>query len=343
MAIYSAFLFILLGAGFMLLPVDKNPEEIKQKLSIQKRFEWSLIIFVLTPFILTAFFVVSGLRVQMSAEAVSHLEAIAHIQELRIAEAIRKYEIMAEGITSRTQLQNELQIVNVANNIEARNSQIQTILSAALKPMGEIKEVALFNNKNKLLLIAPPKVPYTEYQLLFDQLKGRSFLAMKEKDRYALYFVRPLVSGGREIGNIIFNFGPQLFEDIAGDYTGLGTTGEILLGFQNNDGDVEFLTEGRDPQKKRIIKSTETAMSIIQAVIYKQNATFESSSDYRNVSVIAVTKYLKKLGWGMVVKMDQKEIFSPLNEVKPMVAIIFIVASFFSIIIAVIFGRKLIC
>jgi signal transduction histidine kinase len=54
---------------------------------------------------------------------------------------------------------------------------------------------------------------------------------------------------------------------------------------------------------------------IVQSLL-KIEKTFPEAKDYRGVDVLAVTRYLEKLGWGLVVKMDKVEAFAPLENVK---------------------------
>jgi hypothetical protein len=340
MAIHTAFLFVLLGTGIMLLPKAEDRAEPIHLRSTIETFRWSLVIFTILPVLLTVVLSVSSLRVWISTQAVGHLETISHIQEKRIEEVIRQYQVMAEGISSRIQLRQELQALNISNNLSAHNINLQTILNAALEPLDEIKEVALFDDNDKLLLITPQKDEYAEYKNFAKDFKGRNFVVIKVRNEYSLHLIEPLKYEGKTIGTLVLDFGPQLFEDIAEDYTGLGETGEILLAFQNEDGDIEFLTKVRSPEKRRVIKSTETEIPVVQAIVYKKDTVFESNADYRGVPVIAVTKYLEDLNWGFVVKMDKEEIFAGINDTRRTIRIIALIVILFSVMTAYLIGRK---
>jgi hypothetical protein len=340
MAVHTAILFVLLGAGMMLLPKVEDRAEPSHLRSTIETFRWSLVIFTVLPVILTVILSVSSLRVWISTQAVGHLETISHIQEKRIKEVVRQYQVMAEGISSRLQLRQELQTLNISDNLSAHNIKLHTILNAALEPLDEVKEVVLFDDNDKLLLITPQKDEYLEYKNFIKDFKGRNSVVMKVRNEYSLYIIEPIKYEGRTIGTLVLDFGPQLFESIAEDYTGLGETGEMLLAYQNEDGDVEFLTEVRSPEKRRIIKSTETEIPVVQALVYKQNTIFESSADYRGVPVIAVTKYLEDFNWGFVVKMDKDEIFAGVNDTRRTIRIVALIVILFSMVTAHIIGRK---
>ena len=340
MAFHTAIVFVLLGIGLVLLPNAQDRAEAVHYKSTIATFRWSLVAFTILPVILIVVLSVSSLRVWISGEAINHLETISYIQEKRINEVIRQYQVMAEGISSRLQLRQELHALNATNNLGAHNVKIQTILNAALEPLDEIKEVALFDDNDKLLLIAPQKDEYAEYTSFLKEFKGRTFVAMKTGSEYSLYILEPIKYENRVIGTLLLDFGPKLFETIAEDYTGLGETGEMLLAFENQEGDIEFLTEVRNPEKKRIIKNTETEVPVVQAVVGKVSRTFESGADYRGVPVIAVIKYLEDLNWGFVVKIDKEEIFSGVEDTRRTIRIVALIVILFSVMTAHLIGKK---
>jgi len=340
MAVHTAFLFVLLGAGLILLPKAEDRVEAVHYRSTIETFRWSLVAFTVLPIALIVVLALSSLRVWISTQAIDHLETISFIQEKRIQEVIRQYESMAEGISSRIQLREEVMAVNNTNNLATHNIKIQNILISALEPMDEIKEVALYDDNDKLLLITPQKDKYLEYQSFLEHSKEHNFIVMKVGNTYSLYLVEPLKYENRKIGTLVFNFGTELFNIITEDYTGLGRTGEMLLAFQNKKGDIEFLHKVRDHSMGRILKNTEIEIPVVQTIINKKSVTLESSSDYRGVPVIAVAKYLEDLDWAFVVKMDKEEIFSGVEDTKRTIRIVALITILFAVMTAHLIGKK---
>lgn len=99
----------------------------------------------------------------------------------------------------------------------------------------------------------------------------------------------------------------EIFDKVISNKTGLGKTGESLLAYRNKNGDAVFFSKRRFSDRKgEIITKEHTKIPITQALLKKEEA-FLGLKDYRNVKVIAVTRYIKLLDMGLVVKIDEQE------------------------------------
>jgi signal transduction histidine kinase len=95
-------------------------------------------------------------------------------------------------------------------------------------------------------------------------------------------------------------------------------TGEINLIQKNANGDALIINPLRfdpDASLNMTVSKDRVDTPIVQSLL-KIEKTFPETKDYRGVDVLAVTRYLEKLGWGLVVKMDKVEAFAPLENVK---------------------------
>jgi methyl-accepting chemotaxis protein len=95
-------------------------------------------------------------------------------------------------------------------------------------------------------------------------------------------------------------------------------TGEINLVKKDSNGDgliINPLRFNPDASLNLTVSKDKVDTPIIQSLL-KNEKTFAETKDYRGVDVLAVTRYLEKLGWGLVVKMDKVEAFAPLENVK---------------------------
>jgi diguanylate cyclase (GGDEF)-like protein len=73
----------------------------------------------------------------------------------------------------------------------------------------------------------------------------------------------------------------------------------------------------------------------MHTALEKKETTVENALDYRGVPVIAVTKYLDKLDFGIVVKMDRDELFTTSYELKVMILQIIIVLIVIVILVSI--------
>ncbi len=104
---------------------------------------------------------------------------------------------------------------------------------------------------------------------------------------------------------------------ITGDYSGLGDTGETVLG-DRRGGEVRYLVplrfapdpSGIDP----VSASGERGAPMIRATAGQDG--WIRSRDYRGESVVAVYRSIRQTGWGLVAKQDEAEIFAAVRDVR---------------------------
>lgn len=110
------------------------------------------------------------------------------------------------------------------------------------------------------------------------------------------------------------------------DVTGLGNTGEVLVG-RRIDNHVEFLNPLRhDPKSALVRKVTigdRTSLPIQQAV--QGNTGSGLSIDYRGEQVIAAWRYIPSMQWGLVAKIDAREAFADVISLRNLVLIILLI------------------
>jgi PAS domain S-box-containing protein len=134
------------------------------------------------------------------------------------------------------------------------------------------------------------------------------------------------------IGIIAFEADMARLYSIIQDVTGLGDTGEILVGKKTGNEAVYLNPLRHDPQaalKRRVRLGQEEGYPIQEAVQGRTGAG--RSVDYRGREVIAAWRYLPSLEWGVVAKIDSREAFADVaksrNLVMIILAVVFILSS----------------
>ena len=95
--------------------------------------------------------------------------------------------------------------------------------------------------------------------------------------------------------------------DLISDRTGLGKTGESLMAFVNENGEVVYFTPRLFSDKVfEVVPPEQIALPMKQALEFNEELIFDVK-DYRGVSVIAAPNYLERIGVGMVTKIDYSE------------------------------------
>jgi signal transduction histidine kinase/DNA-binding response OmpR family regulator/HAMP domain-containing protein len=169
----------------------------------------------------------------------------------------------------------------------------------------------------------------TELAKVFDRAKTLLETEISNFEYYAAtnepaaFIAAPVLKGGMVIGVVVLQMSNQEVYSVVNDYTGLGQTGETVVG-SRVDNDVVFVTSLRhDPYaafRRRIPLGSELEWSLQQAVQGRQGHGI--GVDYRGKRVISVWQYSPSLRWAMVVKIDTEEAFAPIVKQRRAVLIL---------------------
>ena len=129
----------------------------------------------------------------------------------------------------------------------------------------------------------------------------------------ALFITIPLLKEKKYIGALSYQLDQEKIYRIANQYIGLGKTGEIGLA-RKEDNDLIFVAPTRnDPDiafKKRPLSHYNPI--IIQASVLGQEGS-GTGIDYRGKEVVGAWKFIPKINWGMIVKIDIDELIESLH------------------------------
>ena len=126
----------------------------------------------------------------------------------------------------------------------------------------------------------------------------------------------------------------QAFDNIITDRTGLGETGESLLGYNDENGEAIFFTEKRFEEEEEEEEEEKHDLLPMHEALNENEDIFLDLYDYRHVNVISVTKYIEEIDVGLVVKIDEAESFGVARNqlIRTSIIIIIAISILFSII-----------
>jgi len=145
----------------------------------------------------------------------------------------------------------------------------------------------------------------------------------------------------KTIGVIINAYDISLLDEITTKRAGMGETGEVLLGRKNGD-HVIFLTTLKyapDMPSRMSVPLSSTGAEPMRLALKEQNGTI-IALDYRGEEVVAAYQYLPDMDWGLVTKLDKKEVFSPITHLRIFTIIMGCISAIVVIVIALIISKR---
>jgi signal transduction histidine kinase len=254
------------------------------------------------------------------------LEIVAKLKEKNFQDVFEQNNEKLNLVSSRYQLKVELDNYNknTSNNNKTTSQKIMNQILNAIKPeITKFEDILVLNLSG--IVVASTNNTYFgtihSDDIYFIEGKRHNNVTILYKDKYQVlksYLTGPLILNDKLLGvvTIFYNLGDLLsmfkvFEEQL-------ATGEINLVKKDDNGDALIINPLRfnpDASLNLTVSKDRVDTPIIQSLL-KNEKTFPETKDYRGVDVLAVTRYLEKLGWGLVVKMDKVEAFAPLENVK---------------------------
>jgi signal transduction histidine kinase len=262
----------------------------------------------------------------IKSEVLKKLEIVAKLKEKNFQDVFEQNNEKLNLVSSRYQLKVELDNYNKnnSNNNKTTSQKIMNQILNAIKPeITKFEDILVLNLSG--IVVASTNNTYFgtihSDDIYFIEGKRHNNVTILYKDKNQVlksYLTGPLILNDKLLGvvTIFYNLGDLLsmfkvFEEQL-------ATGEINLVKKDDNGDALIINPLRfnpDASLNLTVSKDKVDTPIIQSLL-KNEKTFPETRDYRGVDVLAVTRYLEKLGWGLVVKMDKVEAFAPLENVK---------------------------
>jgi PAS domain S-box-containing protein len=230
-----------------------------------------------------------------------------------------------------------IRLANDPNNPQAAAS--RKILQSQLQHMqsvSDMTDIMLINPEGKIVYANKPGHVFKDMskgfdaeQKAFTEGKDRVYFSdayfdSAEDNRFEMLVTAPASDfNGRFIGVIAFEVDMATIYKVIQEATGLGNTGEILVGKKTGSQIVYISPLRHEPQAtltKMITLGEKFGGPIQKAVQGKMGAG--QSIDYRGQNVIAAWRYIPSLDWGLVAKIDTDEAFTEAIKLRNLALII---------------------
>jgi signal transduction histidine kinase len=282
---------------------------------------------------------------QIINDTLSKLEAISKIQENRVQNIIdQNYERLA-SLTSRLQLRIALNDYNINGTRESQQL-MNNILLAAKSGISGFKDIHILNPRGDVVASTDKDQIGTNHALQDFFVKGKQqndiSIFFKDKNQNLRKFLTgPLLLEDKFLGVVsIVSDAENLLSQFA-NYEGLGETGESVMAKRTPEGNALYLTPLRFDKNAafQTMLPNDRINSPTAQALSKTEGTFANLIDYRGQPVLAATRYVESMNWGLVTKIDKAEAFAPLDNVRNFMILSGITLSTLIVVASLYLGR----
>jgi len=161
----------------------------------------------------------------------------------------------------------------------------------------------------------------------------------------AAFIAVPVMREGKIAGVLVLQIDNRHVFEVLLDNTGLGESGETVVA-RREDGHSALLMaplkfDADAALKQKIsLDDKERGAPLRYALNGERGSGY--AIDYNGHPVVAAWRYLPRMGWGMVTKIDAEEAFAPLYRVRSFALVALVLALAAALLGAVILGRRVI-
>jgi len=150
-----------------------------------------------------------------------------------------------------------------------------------------------------------------------------------------------VIVDGERVGCVVIETSIEPIRALAMNYEGLSETGETSVAQREPGGGAEFIAPLRFKEGAvlNIIVPASAAQAPITLALAGHEQRFDGVPDYRQQSVLAVTRTVEGPGWAVVVKMDRAEAVTGMAAFRTTIMVAMLVGALLVIAMAVLSAR----
>jgi two-component system NtrC family sensor kinase len=272
-------------------------------------------------------------RQNLTKQFVNHLLSVSEIQAHRVEQNIHNNFDLVALVTCRTYIKAlvERHLKGEANALPEINNALEDIRDS----VPGFNEVFVLSPEGKVIASSSPERIGTvenDKEYFRRGLKEISTdVSILSSHRYLKQFLAgPLVYENAVIGVLVIKSEAKSLLASIRDYTGLGDTGETLLVELTEQKRLRFLTPFRFKTSAKNSFSVKFLNNLEEDFIrdpHQIKKVYKSLKDYRNISVIASVRSINKTPFFVISKIDRKEAFEPITQLRNWLILILFILS----------------
>lgn len=254
-------------------------------------------------------------------EVYNHMESLSEAKKLRMKGIIRLRKEQIIMLQLREHMIENLESYQLSKSPEMLQ-ELTDILNHINQQIPSFKEIYLLSMDGVVQVSTSETMQgadFSQHESFKHALKGElclhDFFFDTDNNLY-INMGGLLKNGNRVIGAIVIKSKADDILTLINDYTGLGETGETVLAKKLN-GRIFFMTSTRfhSLQSDSLFVDNSNVLLPMKIALAGKEQLLADAFDYRHENVIASTRFLKEVGWGMVTKIDMDEAVKPLNNI----------------------------
>jgi serine phosphatase RsbU (regulator of sigma subunit) len=282
----------------------------------------------------------------------SSLTGMACARAAEIAGVVEQDYERTALIASRTRLREYLVNVNSGIDVEANRARMKRILTDAIESVDAIHYTEVLDTEHTRIVEAGEHVGRSGPAPVSlcragqeDFIHGDWYLleGLLHCDVYGP-LVNPLSGEDEVIGVIRTTFSVERILYILADYTGLGETGELVLGLQEGGRIVTLGPRRHDTKKdlKRDLPERPGEGVALRRAAVGARGFLEDYLDYRGVRTLAAYMAAPAGNYFLVAKIDRAEALAPVNRLAVLGGLTGVAIILFGLVCSVWFARVLV-
>ena len=279
----------------------------------------------------------------MKAKIFSGMSALAAAKANQITSLVEQDCERVALVASRNRLREYLLEISLGKpGTEKNRFRMKKILLDALQSVGSFKQLAAMDVNGKVIASTRQEDVGQDFSRGFKQterLQGFFLSDFFLDDEQLMYeitapMVNPFNKKHEIIGYLLGRIDLSNLIEILKDHTGLGQSGETLLGTAREQ-EMVFVAPPRLLPKGALAlhvgRKGPLALPLQKALAGE--TTVLVGPDYRGVDVLAACRFLPIVNWGLVAKIDVDEAFSTVHQLSTQISMISLIILLVTIII----------
>jgi len=281
------------------------------------KYKLALIIFLVSVILITLLYFIYSINVRkaFTAQIERQLAAIAEAKYIDINQFITRRIYLVQFIAAAEPVRRAFEKDKVGESFKSTAELFK-------ERFPTVNEITLLDKDGKVLFSSASRELKTDIaeiqQEAFEAARNNQiYFDMFSYDVHNIlsFFIASPVFGqdSSMLGVLLLHMNGEDLMEIMDDSSGLGKTGETILGVKQDSG-VVYLVPLRHDRSTTMKYSNQIKGTPIQEALKGNSGIISDAHNYRGKKVIAATKYIQETGWGLVTQIDKDEALKPVKE-----------------------------